>query len=289
MTVIALTSAKGSPGVTTLAHRLGDVLARRERQARLAPRPVVLVEADLAGGDLAARRGLAGAPGLASLALSARRAISSATVLEHCQQLGAIGALVGVAGYRQGLVVGPVLPRVLDALAESDAIVLLDVGRLGPPLLDDADLLRRADRVCLVTRTTAECAVHARSAVDALRAQEVLAELVLVGRPGFPVESIASAVGAPVLATVADSPTEAASDPRRPLRGRRGELARSVEALADALSTAAAGRAKDPAGTPTTSSDLVDAAIPEVVTLRRVGPRLPAGDEAGVASPASSA
>jgi MinD-like ATPase involved in chromosome partitioning or flagellar assembly len=301
VSVVALVSAKGSPGVTTLAHRLGDVLARRERQARRSPRPVVVVEADLAGGDLAARRGLAGAPGLASLALSARRAIGPDTVLAHCQQLGAIGVLVGVAGSRQGLVVAPVLPRILDSLAEVDAIVLLDIGRLGPPLIEDPALLRQADTVCLVTRTTAECAVHARSAVDALRSSAVEAELVLVGRSEYPAGAIASAIGAPVLATIADSPAEAAADPRRPLRGRRGELARSVEAFADILTTrsgdpcAAVADAEPAVAPPVTMAALPGMVAdpvepqPQVVAIRSPRRTALAATTVAATSPASSA
>lgn len=293
MSVVALASAKGSPGVTTLAHRVGDVLARRERQARRAPRPVVLVEADVAGGDLAARRGLPGAPGLASLALSARRAFGPETVLDHCQQLGAVGVLVGVAGCRQGLVVAPVLGRALDALAEADAVVVLDVGRLGPPLLDDPSLLRRADPLCLVTRTSAECAVHARSAVDALRAHGLAPELVLVGRPEYRADAVAAAVGAPVLGSVAHSPVEAATDPRRPLRGRRGDLARSVETLADLLLARMAKSAALGDSASHASSPLIPEPAPgppAVVHLRALDPTAaPAGDDATVAPPASSA
>jgi MinD-like ATPase involved in chromosome partitioning or flagellar assembly len=304
VTVVALASAKGSPGVTTLAHRLGDVLARRERQSRRPPRPVVLVEADPSGGDLAGRRGLAGAPGLASLALSARRALTPETVFEHCQQLGAIGVLAGVAGYRQGLVVAPVLPRVLDALAEADALVLLDLGRIGPPAVEDPELLRRAGSVCLVSRTSAESVVHVRSAVDALRAQSVASALVLVGKSDYPVETIAAAVGAPVLATIADSPAEAATDPRWPLRGRRGDLARSIDVFADTLTdtlTDAATHALAAPSGPHPAEHLTDLpsqtrgagtteeAGPTVVELRGFERGRAEAGATGSASPASSA
>jgi MinD-like ATPase involved in chromosome partitioning or flagellar assembly len=235
MSVVALASAKGSPGVTTLAHRLADVMARRS-PAALGGRPVVVVEADLAGGDLAARRGLAGAPGLASLALSARRSLDSASVLSHCQRLGEVHVLAGVAGCRQGSVVAPLVPRLLDALREIDALVVLDLGRLGPPAgSDEPSPLRLADLLALVTRSDAECVVHARSAVDSLRSQSIQPELVLVGRPEYPLPAIAAAVGAPVLGAIAFSPAEAAVDPSRATRGRRGELARSVEGLATVL------------------------------------------------------
>jgi MinD-like ATPase involved in chromosome partitioning or flagellar assembly len=235
VSVIALASAKGSPGVTTLAHRLADVLARQARRDAATARPVVIVEADPAGGDLAARRGLAGAPGLASLALSARRSLDPSGVLAHCQPLGPVHVLAGVAGSRQGSVVAPVVPRLLAALREIDALVVLDAGRLGAPASDGDLPVALADVVLLVTRTGAECVVHARSAVDSLRGAAVRAELVLVGRPEFPARSIEEAVGAPVLGIVADAPAEAAADPASLLRGRRGELARSVEALAGAL------------------------------------------------------
>lgn len=263
MTVLALTSAKGSPGVTTLALRLAEALARpidptflgatprnvpvRGDHGDPGRRPVVLVEADPSGGDLAARRGLAGAPGLASLALSARRSLGPESVLAHCQRIGRVHVLAGVAGSRQGTVVRPVVPRLVEALREIDAVVLVDAGRLGPVGEDGEPLLLRgADLVALVSRTAAECVVHARSAVDALRAAGVGCELVLVGRPEFPATAIAAAVGAPVLGVVVDSPAEAAAEPGALLRGRRGDLARSVEALARLVAERLATPAQSP-------------------------------------------
>jgi MinD-like ATPase involved in chromosome partitioning or flagellar assembly len=63
MSVLALASAKGAPGVTTAAVALGAVWPRR----------VLLVEGDPAGGDLAARFHLPPEPNLVSLGMVARR------------------------------------------------------------------------------------------------------------------------------------------------------------------------------------------------------------------------
>ncbi len=80
MTLIALFSDKGSPGVTTLALSL----------AAAWPRPVTVAECDPAGGDLAlrltdeaGRPRLHPDPGLLGLAAAARRSTAPAACRAH--------------------------------------------------------------------------------------------------------------------------------------------------------------------------------------------------------------
>ncbi len=85
MSLIAVASAKGSPGATTLTLALG--------LARPPARGCLIVEADPDGGSLAARLGLSYEPGLVELAAAARREMpDAATVDRFTQGLGGVGA-----------------------------------------------------------------------------------------------------------------------------------------------------------------------------------------------------
>jgi len=111
VTVIAVTSAKHSPGATTLA--LSMVAAWAGDPARDG-RPAVLVEADPAGGDLAARIGLSRDRGTASLAASSRRPDGPLDVAAHAQALPAGGWLV--AGPSAPATAAPVVAAVAARL-----------------------------------------------------------------------------------------------------------------------------------------------------------------------------
>jgi hypothetical protein len=78
MTVVAVGSVR-SCGVTTLALGLAATWPTG--------RQVVLVEADPAGGTLAAASGWPPEPGLVSLAAAARRGGDPGLLWEHCHQL----------------------------------------------------------------------------------------------------------------------------------------------------------------------------------------------------------
>ncbi|HEX3827268.1 MAG TPA: hypothetical protein VHV82_08355 [Sporichthyaceae bacterium] len=148
MTVVALFSDKGSPGVTTLAFALVTTW----------PRECVLVELDPAGGDLdlrltdrAGHPVLAAEPGLLSLAAAARRAPTS--LRAHAQRTPC-GALVvpGLAGAWQAHGMTGLWPQVAGAV-ETEAVgdVIADLGRLAPdgPL---AAVAASADVLVGVTR-----------------------------------------------------------------------------------------------------------------------------------------
>ena len=94
-------------------------------------RPVVVVEADPAGGTLAALAGWPAEPGLVSLAAAARRGADPSLVFEHCQHLpGGAAVLAGPARGDQARSALAMLAPVLGRLDELDADVLVDCGRL---------------------------------------------------------------------------------------------------------------------------------------------------------------
>ncbi|MEO5874282.1 MAG: hypothetical protein ABIS86_00200 [Streptosporangiaceae bacterium] len=167
MALIALAADKGAPGVTTAAVALGAVW----------PRPVLVAECDLAGGDLVYRlpgeQGMLDpAKGLLSLAATARKGLRPEQIGPHTQRLsGGLDVLVGVGNAEQALG----LTWLWSPLGRSFAIipgidVIADCGRLGAasPM---TDLLREADMVVMVTQASLEQVAHLRERITALSAE----------------------------------------------------------------------------------------------------------------------
>lgn len=172
MSVIALASAKGSPGATLAGLALASTW----------PDDVVLAEVDPAGGDLAWRcRDRAGDPldpdrGLLSLGAAARRGASETTLDEHLQD-AAFGrpVLVGVASPDQLAGLGSAWSQLSPILSAHPTDVLVDVGRVTPgsPALP---VLVRADVVLFVVRPDLEGVAHLRERLQSLRSALRLGE-----------------------------------------------------------------------------------------------------------------
>jgi hypothetical protein len=171
MTVVAVCSTKGSPGVTTLACALAASWPSTRR--------VVLVEADPAGGDLAVRFGLHRRPGLTTLAIALRDAprariaggsrsrswagsigpnelFAAATHLAaelldaHVQSVGGVfDVLVGPATPSSFHMIRGAFEPVAAMLASSRADLVIDCGRLEA---EPSVLLGLADLVLLLVR-----------------------------------------------------------------------------------------------------------------------------------------
>jgi len=167
MALIVLTSASGSPGVTTSA--LGLALSW--------PRPCLLVEADPTGGSgiLAGyfHGDVAHMGGLMDLALAHREgtlaeAIARATMpIPHT----AVQFLPGIRGHWQARSMVPVwepLSGALQALERNGQDVIVDAGRLGLAGCPEP-LIYAADLALLVTRSTLPSLAGARSWAQTLR------------------------------------------------------------------------------------------------------------------------
>ncbi len=165
MALVAIGSAKGAPGVTTTALAL----------AALWPRPVLLLDADVAGGDVAVRMpGVDGAPvnpdrGLLSLAAAGRNGLSADLIRAHTQQVsGGLDVLAGLRGPEQGAGLEgfwPALAQLIWRLPGVD--VIADLGRLS----HDAAVLPlavAAQAVILVGRPTIGSVVHVRERLGSL-------------------------------------------------------------------------------------------------------------------------
>jgi Mrp family chromosome partitioning ATPase len=188
VSVVAVASVKGSPGVTTVALAL----------ASWWPRPVVVLEADPAGGDLALRLGLPEDPGLVGLAAALRRP-SQADLLEHYAQECRMGIRVvpAPAGARQSAASVSLLAALPGAPLRFEVDVLLDVGRL-----DESSpawpLAKEADALVWVCRPQLGDLAHLSAAVEHGR-DSAAVSIVLSGSGTYPAEEVAATLGVTVL------------------------------------------------------------------------------------------
>lgn len=224
MSLVVLGSARGGPGVTTLALAVAGWL-----------HDAVVVEADPCGGVLALRYQLGREPGL--LTLAADRRAGPDDVLAHAQRLpGGVPVLVGPESPEQArLLWRRAGIHLVKALTGLDRPVLVDAGRLD--LTEHSDtLLPAASLVLLVVRRRAEELVAAAQRMRALAGVATVA-LVLVGDGPYRPADVATQLGADVLAVVPEDKRAAAS-----LEGgglapalRRSPLMRAARGLAEAL------------------------------------------------------
>ena len=161
MRTVALFSIKGSPGVTTLACCLGAVWPAERR--------VVVMEADPAGGDLCTRFLLPDAPGLMTLALSARGSNSGITDIDqHVQVLpGGLEVLIGPPNSDAALSLDREVVALsqLIAISTNDIDLIIDCGRISPALQSQMAILERADIALMVSPLDARVVAHAESMI----------------------------------------------------------------------------------------------------------------------------
>lgn len=177
--LIALASLKASPGVTTAALAVAAMWP--------GPEKVAVLEADAAGGDLAARFGLAPSPGLVSLSAAARREHGVQVAFEHAQQLpGGLHVIAAPAAAEQAagaleLLTGDGLALWENLAADPQVVVVVDCGRLDPGSPAHR-LVAAADVALLVARPTLEECDRLAKSLDALaiRAEATGTELGLV-------------------------------------------------------------------------------------------------------------
>jgi hypothetical protein len=168
--MIALVSAKGSPGVT--ASALAFTLTW--------PGRTLLVEADPAGGDVLAgylQGSLDAQRGLAQLAVAELRGRLRDEFERQLVDLDAPRRqrllLPGLRDPAQAATVAPVWPAIADFLRQlaEDGSVIVDCGRLTTPHFG-WPLLHAAEQVLLVVRGTLPSVSHAVPAVGLLRKEQ---------------------------------------------------------------------------------------------------------------------
>jgi hypothetical protein len=209
MAVICLTSASGSPGVTTTAVGLAFCWRR----------PVLLVEADPTGGSGILAGFLKGTTpydaGLLELALSPLAVADALRDVVRALSPN-VSLVAGTRTHAQAPALRDVWEPLASALAEIDANgqdVIVDAGRLGltgspQPILESADL------TLLMTRATLPSISAARSWAEAVRQPATGWRhpgllLVAEGRP-YRDSEVSKVLGMPVVADLPDDPESAA-------------------------------------------------------------------------------
>ena len=297
MAVLALTSAKGAPGVSTAALAM----------TLLWPRAALLAECDPAGGSSVLAGYLRGtvehSRGLLPLALAQRheeleQALWSQTVpltdtttpgtdapgsdLAGPGGPGCRWLLPGLSDAAQApstaALWGP-LGALLASLERAEVDVLVDAGRLGAAHAPTA-LLRQADLVLLVTGASLPAVAAARARLAVLRedlavtatgdpgASALRLLLVGEGRP-YTAREISAALDVPVLASLAWDPASAEVLSTGAAPGRRFDASALVRSTRAAISAAGEliasrrDRFEPPAGRRTRTSTLLS---PEVAS-----------------------
>jgi hypothetical protein len=240
MGVVAIGAVR-SCGATTLALALAATWPAERR--------VLLIEADPAGGTLAAGSGWPSEPSLVSLAAAARRAFDPDLIWAHCHKLpGGASVVAGPAPADQAQNALSMLGDLSARLGELDADVLVDCGRLdrGSPALP---IVGGADRAVLAVRPRL-ADLHALAAwAEGHIPEGNQPGLVTIGDGPYPDTEIAEAVGLEVLGRLPWEPDAAQAllaDPAsaRPLR--MAPLVRAARTLADRLTAAVGARAEAP-------------------------------------------
>ncbi|MEU5437699.1 hypothetical protein AB0G73_30585 [Streptomyces sp. NPDC020719] len=254
MTLVAVCSLKGSPGVTTVAVGLAGRWPGGHR-------PVV-VECDPAGGDLMARYWLEMAPGLVSLAAAARRNADPGLLWRHTQQLpGGLPVVVGPPGAEQARAavrqfVGDDGALLRSVASRAGAVVVADCGRIDAysPAMP---VLHRADMLLLLSHARDDALAHLATRVEAVERWSRRPLFVLVGG-GYRSDEVAQELGIEVAARLPEDDRGAAV-----LSGTAGSRSAPVRsALGKALASLAVRLAGRPAGVRGHAADTDELAAP---------------------------
>jgi hypothetical protein len=245
VTLLALASAKGSPGVTTATLALGLTSPAE-------PLPLV-AECDPAGGDMGAWYDLPGEPGLASLAPAVRLAAVPRDPLEllsaHSQAAPAgLDVLPAPASAEQAGSALALVPAAFweDLDRRGDVLVLADCGRLGPASPAQA-LVERARLLVLLVRPFVADLAHLAGMLEGILAGWVRDQrvgVVAVGRGQFQAAEIEATLGVEVLAELPeDRQAAAALAGSATVSGglQRTALLRAARALAGTLAGRSTG------------------------------------------------
>ena len=233
MTVIALASARGAPGVSTLAWSLASTWPTSRR--------LLLIEADPAGGILTARLRRGSERGWASLAATGRHHLSPAMIEAHSDEIGQGVWLLPTppSPARTATVMTSLGERLAAVLAEWEGDVLIDCGRTAGSE-PSVSLLRAADRLLLVVRPEVdEIQVTAATMPELSSDRLPPVSLAVVGSRPYKPGEVANVLQLPLAASVPWDPAAAAAVWLNPAgwRVRRSPLLRACGHLASTLTS----------------------------------------------------
>ncbi len=185
MSIVAVGTAKASPGVASLSVGLGF------SWELTTGRRAILVEADSDGGVLAARFGLNPAPSLVELSGTNRHEVTIDRLQTNSQLLaGQLPALIAPGcGETTSLVLGPMARWLMNGLNHlQDIDTVIDVGRIRP-YSPATELIKHCDLLVLVARPQFDQLVPLVHQARRVATQNIPTALVCVGdRPYSPTE-----------------------------------------------------------------------------------------------------
>lgn len=226
---VGVLPGSGGAGGTTFACALAQVAARRG--------PTVVLDLDPLGPGIDRVLGLEEREGVrwGDLARTAGR-LSARSLREALPRAGDLAVLGWAPGEPRELPLATAR-ETLSAARRGHDTVVLDLPRSADPVTDD--LVARCDRVLVVVVPTVTGIAAAARLVGRLADAERL-RLVVRG-PGAEPDTVARAVGVPVLAAMTDQRglAEAIDLGLGPVRSRRGPLGRAATAVLSRLQVAA--------------------------------------------------
>lgn len=246
--IVSLTSARSSPGVTSLAVGMAYVWQELGYQP-------LLVEADPAGGVLGLRFDLPSEPSLTTLSADLRRGSDPQRILDNTAEIRGVRSLLSSVDPAQA---SRVLTRSAGILAaELPSVqrpVVIDAGRLGADS-PSLPLLQASHQVLVLCRPRVEEAQAMLFGLRLLRGLDCRCGLVVVGERGpHDPHEIAALAGVPLVAVLPDDATLAAAltgGIYNEKRLKRSLLWRSIAALSrSVLQTAPAVVAPTPTSAP---------------------------------------
>ena len=206
-------------------------------------RPVIVIEAEPSGGDLAARLGLSEEPGLVGMAAALRRnpqmeSATGAWITDHEQQTSVgVRVVVAPAGPPQArsalkLLSGPIPPPIPDGTD-----LLIDVGRLSEPRGSPGWINGNgSDLLVWVCRPQLADLAHLAAILDQQHVDSREQAIVLNGGGPFPADEVATTLGLPVIGHLpADSPGASALWSGGGRTWVRSALGRASKNLGDAV------------------------------------------------------
>ena len=225
---LGLVSAKGSPGVTTLALGAAAIM------------DAIAIELDPSGGDVECWLGPVGEPGLIRVAGALRHTADPSGVLaEHAVEAhpGLRVVLAPTGGEQAASTLMAIGNRLAGALRGADGSVVLDGGRWSRTQ-PTAGRLAGCDVVAVALTPTLGGVAHSRGVVAALRdsfGMPIVA--VLVGDRGYSAQEIAGELDVPVVGSIAWDPSGAHAlvTAGASRWWRRSAHGRSIRSFVDAL------------------------------------------------------
>ena len=193
------------------------------------------MEADPAGGDVAARARVPLAPGLLTMAAAGRHAASALPV--HAQPLpsGVEAVVAPTDPYEASTALAAIGQRLVPALRSGVSTAFIDCGRWSP-VTSVTPVLAACDTVVMVTEPSVAGIEHVRARRDALQSVARGLAVMIVGDRPYGVDEVAAALALPVVGPLPIDPRGALDvygGPPRP--ARKSALCRAARSCLDRL------------------------------------------------------